>query len=255
MTRNNRSQVLCAKSKIVFYDYSELDWKRSGLKLFKIELSDFEDEVDLLIRFLQPDEVLRARRYHYKKDVDRFIICRSALKFLLAKQTGLMTEDIFIQNDGNKKPYLASDPAMFFNLSHSGDRALIALGDRAMGVDVERIDSAYDYSQVLPQIFSETEIDELLKSKNPLRIFYTFWTRKEAIVKATGKGIDDTFKEIPSMDGLHSRKPSLLGAIHKLQVKSFDFDDQYMGALATTDHDVDLRNIPCYKIPSILQYS
>jgi 4'-phosphopantetheinyl transferase len=252
MTQNNQLQVFCAKSKVVFCNYSELDWKSENLKLFKIKLSDFENQVSLLLPFLNPDEIARAQRYHSKKDTNRFIICRVVLKILLAKQIGLVVEKVIIKNDKNRKPYLPSNPSIFFNLSHSIDYGFIALGDRAMGVDVERVNSDYDYTQILPQVFSKIEINVLQNSANPAKTFYTFWTRKEAIVKATGKGIDDDFKEIPSLDGVHFKKSTLLETNQKLFVKSFDFDNEYVGAIALTNHDISLTSLTCYRISTIL---
>nr|WP_286943034.1 4'-phosphopantetheinyl transferase superfamily protein [Allomuricauda sp.] len=241
-------KVVCAKSSVVFYDYSEVDWNSSDVKLFKIKLSGFEGDTNHLISFLQKHEVLRAQRYHFKKDYNRFVVCRAFLKFLLAKQTGLAISDISIDSGSNKKPYLSSNPEVFFNVSHSGDCALIAIGNTELGVDVEQTDRNFDFMQIVLQAFSEVEIKELTKSKDQLQTFYTFWTRKEAIVKATGKGIDDSFKEIPAKDGLHLKATALLGTTQNLQVNSFKFDQKYVGSLAFTNLKPGSQSVRCFNI-------
>jgi 4'-phosphopantetheinyl transferase len=199
-----------------FNDRLEVDL---GIKLYKIELSKFQESVSSLIEFLSPFEKNRANRYHFSNDKNRFIICRTVLKFLLAKQTGLDVNEIVLDKYSDKKPYLPSHPSVFFNVTHAGDCAVIVNKD-------------FDYNEILSGIFNKSEIHEVFNSNNKQRTFYKLWTRKEAIVKATGKGIDDHFPEIVSLDGYHHLRPELLGNIEVLQVFSFELNDDYIGAVA-----------------------
>ncbi|UII76110.1 4'-phosphopantetheinyl transferase superfamily protein [Flagellimonas sp. HMM57] len=250
MIQNKQSQIVCSESKIIFYDYSQLNWNSRKLKFFKIDISDFEHEVHRLTHFLEPHELLRSQRYRFKKDCNRFIISRTILKILLAKQTGTSVENISLKKDERKKPYLPLNPSVFFNLSHSGNCILIAISEVPVGIDVEKIDESFDFTPLLSQIFNTTEIKKLNNADQPLRTFYTFWTRKEAIVKATGKGITDNFIAIPSINGLHQIQSCLIGTTTKLQVNSFNIDNEYIGAIALTDETPTSKNIPCYKLYS-----
>lgn len=96
-----------------------------GIKLYEIELPKFQESVSGLTEFLSPFEKNRANRYHFSKDKNRFIICRAALKFLLAKQSGLDVNEIVIDTYSNKKPFLPSHPSVFFNVTHADDYVVI----------------------------------------------------------------------------------------------------------------------------------
>src|SRR5690606_2936693 len=111
----------------------------------------------------------------------------------------------------NKKPYLTSHPSIFFNVSHAGDYALIAIAKYPIGIDVEFINKNFDYKEILPNIFNKIEIDEINLNQSNHHTFYKYWTRKEAIVKAIGKGIDNDIIKIPVTDGVHSVPSTLMG--------------------------------------------
>jgi 4'-phosphopantetheinyl transferase len=79
-----------------------------------------------------------------------------------------------------------------FNLSHSGDLALVAIAAESdVGVDVEYCRSHSDYAEIARQHFSATEVDQLNALPEPLRAeaFLACWTKKEAYVKARGRGL------------------------------------------------------------------
>jgi 4'-phosphopantetheinyl transferase len=80
---------------------------------------------------------------------------------------------------------------MQFNLSHSGERALLALGvGRPVGVDIEQ-HRALDPLALARRFFSRDEIDALdrLGGQARAEAFFRCWTRKEALIKAMGDGL------------------------------------------------------------------
>ena len=221
-----------------------------GLKLYKIELLKYQELVSVLINVLSSFEQDRANRYHFIKDKNRFIICRSLLKFLLAEYTGLTIDKISVVIEANKKPYLASHPFVFFNVSHAGDYALIAIAKRPVGIDVELINRNFDFNEILPNIFNKIEIDEIILSQEKQATFYRYWTRKEAIVKAIGKGIDDDITKIPVTNGSHSLPSSLVCDFQKLTVFSFNLNEDYIGSLAITGDVKIFQSIIFNSLPS-----
>ena len=80
--------------------------------------------------------------------------------------------------------------------------------------------------------------------------FYRFWTRKEAIVKAIGKGIDENLVKIPATDGLHSVPRVLIGNFEKMTAFSFSIDNDYVGALAMTEDINDFDKITFCPLPN-----
>ena len=203
-----------------------------GIGIFKIFIPDYVHSITSLIENLDKEERLRARRYHFDADRNRFIISRSFLKILLAEKIGIKANEVQIEKDSFDKPYLPSYPNLYFNLSHSGDYILIIIGDKKVGIDIEKINYTQNFSDILPTIFSKYEIDELLISSNKTLTFYKFWTRKEAILKAIGKGMNEDLKSITVTDGEHSVPTDILSLNSQFVILSFEVDGNHVGAIA-----------------------
>jgi 4'-phosphopantetheinyl transferase len=120
-----KSNIFCGTLEISKKDFKNRKEVDPEISLYKIELSKFQESVSSLIAFLSPFEKIRANRYHFSNDKNRCIICRTVLKFLLAKQTGLDVNEIVLDKYSNKKPCLPSHPSVFFNVTHAGDCAVI----------------------------------------------------------------------------------------------------------------------------------
>ena len=82
------------------------------------------------------------------------------------------------------KPYMPGAEVQY-NLSDSGDRILIAVSRQAVGIDVEYVKPKFYYDTILPLNFTQEEIDFISGGDSSNR-FFMLWTRKEAILKATG---------------------------------------------------------------------
>jgi 4'-phosphopantetheinyl transferase len=93
------------------------------------------------------------------------------------------------------KPRLANPVAvssLSFSLSHSGDLIRIAIAiDRELGIDVELVDESVPIDSLVRRFFSVGEIAALqaLPESRRRAGFFSCWTRKEAYVKARGKGL------------------------------------------------------------------
>lgn len=85
-----------------------------------------------------------------------------------------------------------------FNLSHSHDRVCIAVSAYSpVGVDVERVRSQMEVDKLADLVMSvseKTAWSQLQKEERQIA-FFRLWTRKEAVVKATGEGL---FRSLPS---------------------------------------------------------
>ena len=80
---------------------------------------------------------------------------------------------------------------MEFNLSHSQDLALLAIGQKfPLGIDLEFF-SARPYQSIANHLFSEQEKQELTHLPSSFRAlaFFTIWSQKEAFIKACGMGL------------------------------------------------------------------
>ncbi|MBX9807766.1 MAG: 4'-phosphopantetheinyl transferase superfamily protein [Flavobacteriaceae bacterium] len=221
--------------------------------IYTIYLPNFIDLKSDLVKFLNTTELDRTERFHKEIDKGRYIICRSILKFILSAHTKLPVNNIFLDYHFNKKPYLAAHPWLNFNISHSEDFAVIAISKNKVGIDIEYIAKDFEFTNLLPDVFEENEILAIQNAVNKEHAFYTSWTRKEAFVKALGKGIDEDFKSIPSLDGQHSLDSKLLKTTENWQVYSFDLANQYVGAIAFEGLSTIYKNLILYSMPNTIK--
>jgi 4'-phosphopantetheinyl transferase len=143
-------------------------------------------------RVLDAAEQTQARKFKNALLHNRYVEVHGRLRNLLAQTLNQSPEKIRIKKAGHGKPYLADYPELAFNLSHSADRMMIALGRQCqLGVDIEFCKQRINLSGLVDKCFAEEEAAYWTKLPEPQRnqAFYRFWTRKEAFVKATGYGI------------------------------------------------------------------
>lgn len=130
----------------------------------------------------------------FKNDLlrKRYVEVHGRLRYVLAQTLNESPEKINIKTAEHGKPYLADNPELVFNLSHSENAMVIAVGRNCrLGVDVERCKPRTNLIGLVEKCFAEEEItywNELPEAQKTVE-FFRFWTRKEAFVKATGRGI------------------------------------------------------------------
>ena len=80
-----------------------------------------------------------------------------------------------------------------FNISHSGDYAVLALSDGRVGIDVEKI-RPVDF-KIAEACFHGKELESFNfdPDKRPEN-FYRLWTLKESFIKAVGQGLSYPLK-------------------------------------------------------------
>ena len=226
------------------------DLKSKGPIIFKIYLPDYYNIVNELSLFLNEQETNRANRYYKEKDKNRFIICRTLLKFVLSNYTEIDTKQIKLNYNAYKKPYLSSHPSLFFNVSHYG---LIAISNSSVGIDVEYIEEKNDLINSLNHIYNDEEITFIENAFDKKKAFYSLWTRKEAFVKAIGKGIDENFSKIPSINGSHILNASLINNTKNWNIHGFKIEGDYLAAVAYEIEKSNIEKISIFSLPCTIK--
>lgn len=168
------------------------------IHLWQFSLQTPEPRIDSLRSFLSPEEIARAERLLRPTDSLRFIVGRARLRQRLSSYLGIAPACLKLIILPQGKPVLA-EPALSFNLSHSGDLALLAIArSGALGVDLEQVRPELDWRPLASRYFSSREQQALqeLAPAQQTEAFFTIWTRKEAWLKAIGSGFHlpfDTF--------------------------------------------------------------
>lgn len=141
---------------------------------------------------LTGDELERAARFRFLLHQRRFVAGRAVVRRILGRYLDEDPRQLKLSYGPQGKPALRSASDLVFNLSHSENLALLAVGGFGLlGVDVERIHFIPEMEAIAYQMFSDREASEVLASSGSLRAvkFFQCWTRKEAFVKALGGGL------------------------------------------------------------------
>ncbi|NOZ57755.1 MAG: 4'-phosphopantetheinyl transferase superfamily protein [Calditrichaeota bacterium] len=174
---------------------STLDLPPDAVHVWRVLLDVPESVVGIFFRFLSDDERKRAFRFHFDRDRRRFSVARGALRQILGAYLALEPSAIRFGYSDHGKPFLAGPDTgldLRFNVSHSDDVALVAVTQgREVGIDVEKLRPEFAGLEIAERFFSPAEVDALrsLPLELQSRGFFNCWTRKEAFVKATGKGL------------------------------------------------------------------
>jgi 4'-phosphopantetheinyl transferase len=152
-------------------------------------------EFDSLAALLSDGERARAARFHFADHAARFTVAHGRLRQWLAPLLGIAPERVAFTAGPHGKPALAGDAAgsgIQFNLSHSDTLGLVGwCAGRHIGVDIERWRSLRDEAALARRYFSagEAAAYEALPAEHRSEGFFNCWTRKEAYVKAVGRGL------------------------------------------------------------------
>ena len=148
-------------------------------------------------RYTSPDEQLKAASLLDPRKKKILLSGRGLLREILGRYLGLDPNELNFSVATYGKPYLDSccvnGERLHFNLSHSDDLFLLAVAsDREVGIDVEKLHSDVPFADLARLAFSASEQQELFALPVHLQrsAFYRCWTRKEAYMKASGKGFN-----------------------------------------------------------------
>jgi 4'-phosphopantetheinyl transferase len=155
-----------------------------------------------------PEELARAARLYRAADRTLFVLAHAMLRDVLAGYLNTAASAIALRAGRHGKPELADarHADLRFNLSHSGDAVLCAVTrGREIGVDIEAVVAHEDLLSIGSHFFAEDECAALAActDRDRVTLFYLLWTRKEAYLKAHGKGLShplSAFSVLASVD-------------------------------------------------------
>lgn len=202
----------------------------------KVHVSHVRLSTPARAELLSDDERLRAERFRIDRDRERFIACRAALREILGGYLGLPPEQVVFSYGPRGKPYVA-ESEFRFNLSHSGDDALIAVAQgREVGIDLERRDARLNLEQLTASFLTAGERAFVESPPNGKRMeaFLSCWTRKEAWAKAIGTGIAVNPARFDVSESLNRAKHELRDPNDKSvwTIVELDLPGKSIGALA-----------------------
>ena len=169
---------------------ARLESARPDVRLWCLDLPKIPSA--LMLEQISDAERSRASRFARREDFDRFVKTRGALRLILAAGTGAHARSLDLSEGADGKPQLADNAfGLHLSLSHSAGYALIGVGWRPLGIDIERVRSDIDWRPIAAMSLHPRERAALRGSSmtTATAAFFQIWTHKEAYLKAIGRGV------------------------------------------------------------------
>lgn len=212
--------------------------------VWRVGLEQHAETVERLKSLLADDELATAARYHFPAHRRRSIVRRAALRSILAGYLGTGSAELRFVYGPQGKPALAeTTAAVHFNVSHSGELALIAVSQQPLGVDLEKWREVADADLVARRFFTLQEVAAQRAAPDGNQLFLRHWTRKEAVIKAVGRGLSmplNTF-DISTIDKGQIVRIDEPGGEQRWHVQDLNPAEGYLAALACSGPIEDVR--------------
>jgi 4'-phosphopantetheinyl transferase len=192
---------------------------------------------------LSVQENARAEKFKFHNDREKYIVTHGVLRVILSLYADVAPEELKFAENRYGKPELVHPTRsnLTFNLSHSHEMALIGITrGRQIGVDIEYVKNNFEWKEIIERFFSPREVQMINALPKDLqhRAFFTCWTRKEAYVKATGKGLSLSLSEF-DVSPVPGAATLLLS--HKeaseWSMKEVDVAESYVATVAVEGHE------------------
>ncbi|MBD2105821.1 4'-phosphopantetheinyl transferase superfamily protein [Nodosilinea sp. FACHB-13] len=181
----------------------------------------------------------------------QFLASRGCLRHLLSRYTGQAPAALTFVYGPKGKPALSPYDSKFcvvpqFNLSHSGQRLLVAISTAddvsAIGVDIEALRPVKSLAGLCRRYLTAAEAETVLAVPHPQADYHflRYWTGKEACLKSLGIGIVDSMQalelrlEIPDLTSVPTSVKVVTAPRldHPGQLYQWHPEPGYMGAIA-----------------------
>lgn len=198
--------------------------------IWRVSTEDQLPHLENLVRILSVEDISRVNRLAMAADRNQYIVCRAALRLILARYLDITPEKLCFQSDMNGKLQLQKKSSLLdirFSVSHSRSIALYSVSlERETGVDVEWIRTDLASQWIAKNFFPADEVKYLgqLEGVSFMEGFFQCWTRMEAYMKALGQGLAGAGK-VTNYDRL------------RWSLYDLNLGTGYAGSLAVQGHD------------------
>jgi 4'-phosphopantetheinyl transferase len=172
-----------------------LPLENGEVHVWRAKLDRSDELVKQFRNTLAADEIDRANRFHFERHRRDYVVGRGLLRELVGRYIGVRPETLVFSYGAYGKPALSGPHPLRFNMSHSGGMALFGFTEKQdIGIDVEHIRADFASEDIARRFFSAVEVEGLsaLPVEERVAAFFRCWTRKEAFIKATGKGLSQS---------------------------------------------------------------
>ncbi len=245
-----------------WYSQSSLDFSDNLARLPDNEvhiwlnyLNVHEARIKHLYPLLSDSEKERSERFKFYKHRKAFIASHGFMHTILSYYINSSANEIKFSQAEHGKPSLikSQNPDNIqFNLSHSNNIAMLAVcKHNSLGIDVEYAERKTDWAGISKRFFTPNEQALLFKlnKDEQKKAFFQIWTRKEAHMKVTGKGLS-----LSPADFEVSVPPAVakfIGSTKTVNKKSYKMQDiilpeMFKDYYSCLSSDFDFSKITCF---------
>lgn len=205
------------------------------------------DEAHAYRHLLSDDEAHRVAAFRFEHDSIAFTHAHAVLRLLLGRYLQSTPADIQFAYESLGKPYVLLNgdphPWLRFSLSHTKGLAVIAVAEKAdVGVDVEVVRDISERATIAASHFSDQERQRFGPEQDDIA-FFGCWTRKEAVLKASGTGLGrplHTFGVVPQEQGANGfRVVGQFPRADRWRVQDFAAGPGFAGAVSVAADRLD----------------
>lgn len=165
--------------------------KEKNVEVIYTFINDNLEKYEYYRSLLNKEELDKADRYYFQKDRNCYTVARGLLRIFIAEYLNINPKNTEFKYNEFGKPFIENSD-IEFNISHSGDIIIFAFTlNNKIGVDIEFMKDKVKFKEIIHRFFSENEIKEFLtvEEEKQKEAFFNGWSRKEAYIKAVGKGL------------------------------------------------------------------
>ncbi|RHC81533.1 4'-phosphopantetheinyl transferase family protein [Parabacteroides merdae] len=200
-------------------------------KYHKFLIDKYIKECDIEFR----NKILSYRRW---QDTQLSLLGRILLRYGLDKFYNI--KEAIIRTTSYNKPFL-NNKNIYFNITHAENMVACAIAKYPIGIDVEFLNLRIDYTEFRSQMTSN-ELKKIHASEDKIGSFFEYWTEKEAVIKAYGKGL-----LVPLKSFEVNNKQCFIDN-EKYYLKSIFLNKKYKCNIASKDKHIITNNIHIQQI-------
>ena len=212
-----------------------MNFSEADLHIWRYTVNEKEYDLEKTSPLLSKKEKERCDDYLNEAEKVRYTCNHRFVRQVLAKYLNVQASEIEFSQAAKGKPYL-KDPELFFNYSYRSNLAILAISPHnEVGIDIEKMKPLHDLKTFASFSFSENEKKIIFKS-HPDQLqetIFTFWTFKEAIIKALGVGLNADLTQIDLSEFYNIETNPLVYANNDIYtIKRLKADEGYKTAIA-----------------------
>ena len=214
------------------------------LYISNIRALDIPDNYDRAYSCVSDMRKEKTDRFKNSEDKKRSLVSELLIRKALTDRNIDFT-DLVYEYGEHQKPYFKNFSDFCFNISHSGDYVILAVSDKEIGCDIEKI-RKYDL-KIAERFFTKKEYKDIINAKDDekrQKLFFLYWVLKESYIKQNGQGLSqplDSFEIIID----ENKKVSIRqeNDISNLHLKQINLIPGYCIAVCSYDENIEVINI------------